>query len=127
VTALFTCGLVLEAALYDLERQEVLALLAEHPFQALDVVVVELPVPRRCAFRIDESLAFQESDLRDRDVRKLLAQQRQDVTDRQVCPPGRHFDSTDQFVVGALTASAPWVTSMPVAGFTPRLQAGRRA
>ena len=76
VTALFTCGLVLEPALYDLERQEVFALLAEHPFQALDVVVVELAVSRRCAFRIDESLAFQESDLRDRDVRKLLAQKR---------------------------------------------------
>jgi hypothetical protein len=122
VTAFYTCGLVLEPALYDLQRQEVLALLAEHPFQALDIVVVELPVTRWCALRIDESLAFEEPDLRNGDVRELLTQKRQDVTDREVGPTRRHFDATT-----ALTALAPWITSVPVSGLTPRLQAGRRA
>jgi hypothetical protein len=72
-------ALVLQPALYDLERQEVLALLTEHPLQALDVVVVEFPVTRRCALRINESLAFEKPDLGDGDVRKLLAQQRQHI------------------------------------------------
>ncbi len=64
-----------------------LALLAEHPLKALHVVVVELPVARRGALGIDESLTFQESDLRNGDVRELLAQQRQYVAYRQVGPP----------------------------------------
>ncbi len=75
---------VVETVLDDLERQEVLALLEKHPAQSIDVLLVELAVARRRALGVDQSLAFQEADLRDGDVGELLAQQGQDVTDRQI-------------------------------------------
>ena len=68
-------ALVLQAVPDDLERQEVLALLAQHPAQPLDVVLVELAVARRRALGVDEALALEEADLRDGDVGELLAQQ----------------------------------------------------
>ncbi len=85
----------LEAALDHLERQEVLALLAQHPSQPFDVVLVELAVPRRGALGVDETLALEEADLRDGDVGELLAQQGEDVPDRQVCPTA-HRPLTDR-------------------------------
>ena len=76
--------LVGQAVPDHLEGQEVLALLAQHPAQPLDVMVVELAVARRRALGVDQALALEESDLRDGDVGELLAQQREDVADRQV-------------------------------------------
>ena len=61
-----------------------LALLAQHPAQALDVVLVELAVPRGRALRVDQALALEEPDLGDGDVGELLPEQGQDVADRQV-------------------------------------------
>jgi hypothetical protein len=78
--------LLLEATLDHLERKEVLTLLAQHPAQPLDVVLVELAISRRGPFRIDETLALEEPDLGDRDVGELLPEQREHVSDRQVRP-----------------------------------------
>jgi hypothetical protein len=75
-----------EASFYDLEGQEVLTLLAKHPSQALHVVVVELPVPRRGPLRIDQPLALQEADLRDGHVGELRLEQAEDIADGQVAP-----------------------------------------
>ena len=75
---------VLEPPLDDLERQEVLLLLVQDPAQPVDVGAVELPVPRRRPLRVDEPLALEEADLRDRDVGELVAQRRQHLTDREV-------------------------------------------
>ena len=71
-------------SLITLQRQEVLALLAQHPPQALDVVLVELAVARGGPLGIDQALALQEADLRDGDVGELLAEQGEDVADGQV-------------------------------------------
>ena len=76
--------LLLEAALDDLQGKEVLALLTEHPAQALDVLLVELAVPRGGAFGVDETLALEEADLRDGDVGELLTQQGEDVADGEI-------------------------------------------
>ena len=57
-----------ESLLDDLQREEVLLLLVQDPAQPGDVGVVELAVPRRRALRVDEALALEEPDLRDRDV-----------------------------------------------------------
>src|SRR5664279_515348 len=90
-----TVGIVVEPILDHLERQEVLPLLAQHPTQSLDVVLVELAVARGRPFGVDQSLALEKADLGDGDVGELLAEQGQDVTDRQVrsrthcCPPLR--------------------------------------
>jgi len=73
---------VLEAALYDPEREEGVALLAKYPSQALYVVVIELPVARRRPLGVNEALAFEEADLRDRDVRELVPEEREDLADR---------------------------------------------
>ena len=75
-----------QAVADDLEREEVLALLAQDPAQPLDVVVVELAVARRRALRVDETLALEETDLRDRDVGELLPQEGEHVADGQVRP-----------------------------------------
>jgi hypothetical protein len=77
---------LLEATLDHLEREEVLALLAQHPAQPLDVMLVELAVTRRGPLGIDETLAFEETDLGDGDVGKFLPEQREHVSDRQVRP-----------------------------------------
>ena len=75
---------VVQAVLDHLEGQEVLPLLAQHPAQALHVVLVELAVARRRALRVDQALALEEPDLGDGDVGELLAEQGQHVPDRQV-------------------------------------------
>jgi hypothetical protein len=75
---------IFEAVLDDLEREEVLSLLLEDPPQSVDVVLVELSVARWRPFRVDQPLALEESDLRDGDVRELLAEQGEDVADGQV-------------------------------------------
>src|SRR5207253_7779188 len=73
-----------EPLLDDLEGQEVLALLAQDEAQALDVGGIELAVSRRRPFGIDEALALEKADLRDRDVGELVAQLVEDVTDGRV-------------------------------------------
>src|SRR5437870_543598 len=77
-----------QSPLDHLEGQEVLALLAQDPAQAGHVVLVELAVARRGALRVEEPLALEEADLRDRDVGELLLQERQHLADRQVRPVG---------------------------------------
>ena len=67
-----------------LERQVLVALHAQDRLQAAHVVVVELPVPRGRALRIDESLGLQEPDLRDRDVGELGLDLDQHLADREV-------------------------------------------
>ena len=75
---------LVEPFLDHLERQEVLALLAQDEAQALDVGRRELAVARRRALGIDEPLALEEADLRDRDVGELRAQLIEHVADRDV-------------------------------------------
>jgi hypothetical protein len=77
-----------------LEREEMLALLAQHPAQALHVGLEELAVPRRRALRVHEALALEEPNFGDGDVRELLAQQRQDVPDGEVRTRGHSFPAT---------------------------------
>src|SRR5664280_3849836 len=62
-----TVGIVVEPVLDHLERQEVLPLLAQHPTQSLDVVLVELAVARGRPFGVDQSLALEKADLGDGD------------------------------------------------------------
>ena len=75
---------LVEALLDDLERQEVLLLLVQDAAQPLDVAVVELAVPRRRALGVDEALALEEADLRDRDVGELVAELVEHLADRRV-------------------------------------------
>src|ERR1039458_4996352 len=63
-----TVGIVVEPILDHLERQEVLPLLAQHPTQSLDVVLVELAVARGRPFGVDQPLALEKADLGDGDV-----------------------------------------------------------
>ena len=57
----------------------------------VEVVGVELPVPRRGALGVDEPLALEEADLRDRDVGELVAELREHLADREVAVvAGRH-------------------------------------
>ena len=58
-------------SLMTFSGQEVVALLGEDPAQPGDVVVVELPVARRRALGVEQPLALEEADLRDRDVGEL--------------------------------------------------------
>ena len=73
-----------EPVLDHLKRQEVFLLLAQDAPQQFDVGVVELPVAGRRTFRLDQSLALEETDLRDRDVRELLDEESEHFTDRQM-------------------------------------------
>ena len=73
-----------DAVLDHPQREVVLALLAQDAAQQFDVVVVELAVSRRRPLRVDQTLALEEADLRDRDVGELLEQQPEHLTDRQV-------------------------------------------
>jgi hypothetical protein len=57
-----------------------LSLLAQDPPQALDVVVIELAVPRGRPLGDEQAAALEEADLRDRDVGELVAEQGKDVT-----------------------------------------------
>ena len=75
---------VVEHLLDHLEWQEVVTLLTQDPPQPLDVGAVELPVAGAGALGGDQTLALEEPDLRDRDVREVLLHQRQDLADRQV-------------------------------------------
>ena len=75
---------VLEAAFDHLEGEEVLALLAEDPAEAIDVGLVELAVTGRRPLGNEQPPALEETDLRDRHVRKLLTQQRENVANGQV-------------------------------------------
>ncbi len=59
-------------------------MLVQDPAQPREVLVVELPVPRRRALGVDQPLALEEADLRDRDVGKLIAQLGQHLADREV-------------------------------------------
>jgi hypothetical protein len=63
-----------------------LPLLAQDPSEALDILLVELSVPGRGPFGIDQALALQKPDLGDGHVGELLAEQREDITDRQIRP-----------------------------------------
>jgi hypothetical protein len=89
---------LLESTLDHLQRQEVLALLAEHPPEALDVALVELAVSRRGPLGVDEPLAFEEPDLGDGDVGEFLAEQSQDVADRKIAAPAHCRDSPGTFI-----------------------------
>ena len=75
---------LVEPLLDHLERQEVVLLLVQDPAQPVDVGLVELPVARRGALGVDEALALEEPDLRDRDVGELLPQHAQHLADREV-------------------------------------------
>ena len=75
---------LVEPLLDHLQRQEVLLLLVQDPAQPGDVGVVELPVARRRPLGVDEALALEEPDLRDRDVGELVAQRREHLADREV-------------------------------------------
>ena len=75
---------LVEPFLDHLQRQEVLALLAQDEAQPLDVGRIELAVARRRALGVDEPLTLEEADLRDRDVGELVAQLVQHVADRRV-------------------------------------------
>ena len=77
-------SLLLQAVLDHLERQEVVALLAQDPAQPLDVGLVELAVARRRALGVEQALALEEPDLGDRDVGELVLEQGEDLADRQV-------------------------------------------
>ncbi len=56
----------------------------QDPPQPLDVVVVELPVARRRALGVEQALALEEADLRDRDVGELVLEQGEHLADREV-------------------------------------------
>ena len=79
----------------DAQRQVVLALLAQDAAQQFDVIVVELAVARRRALRVDQALTFEETDLGDRDVGKLLEKQCEHFTNGEMrhrmrsCPAGQ--------------------------------------
>ncbi len=82
---------LVEAFLDDLQREEVLLLLVQDPAQTGEVGVVELAVPRRRALRVDEPLALEEPDLRDRDVGELVTQFGEHLADREMTVHARPF------------------------------------
>ena len=94
---IFDCP-TLETIAYDPQWEEVLALLAKDDSQQVDIVVVELAVPTCRSLGIDQALALEESDLRNRDVGKLLEQKSEHFADGQVGTVGHHHVSA----VGAL-------------------------
>ena len=72
-----------------LQRKVVLALLAKDESKAIDFCLAELPVTRRRALRLDQSLALKEANLGNRDVGELLKQESEHFADREVIL-GRH-------------------------------------
>jgi len=72
-------------------------LLAQDPPQPFDVRLVELAVAGRCALGVEQTLALEEPDLRDRDVRELLLEERENFADREVgaWPAVRRRSATD--------------------------------
>ncbi len=85
---------VSEAVTDDLQGEEVLALLAQDPAQTLDVVVEELAVSRGRTLGVDQALALEEPDLRDRDVGELLPEEGQDVTDGEIAAAAHSLPAT---------------------------------
>src|SRR5439155_20156907 len=71
-----------------LERKELFALQTEDEPESLDVVVTELSVPRLRALRLDQSLALEEADLRDGDVREQVLEHVEHFPDREVRTAG---------------------------------------
>src|SRR5262245_685692 len=65
------------------ERQELVPLQPQDRPQAVDVLVAVEPVAAGRAARREEALILEVPDLGDRDVRKLLAEERADRPDRQ--------------------------------------------
>ena len=101
-------GIVVQPVLDHLERQEVLPLLAEHPAQALHIVLVELPVARRGPLGVHQSLTLQKADLRDGDVGEFLSQERQHVADGQIRPAAHRASApTATLGTGALIRPRP--------------------
>src|ERR1700722_1870251 len=91
LAALIVVGILVEVvtvltqtASDDLEGEKVLPLLAQDPPQPFDVVLIELAVSRGGPLGIDETLAFEEPDLGDGDVRELLPKEGKDLADREV-------------------------------------------
>jgi len=82
-----------KAAPDDLEREEVLSLLAKDPAEALDVVVVELAIAGWCSLGVDQPLALQEANLGDRHVWELIAQQSEHLADGKMSSLS-HAEST---------------------------------
>ena len=113
----------LDAVLDHLERQEVLALLAEDAAQEFHVVAVELAVTRRRAFRIDQALALEEPDLGDRDIGELLEQQGEHLTDGEVSVDrrGRRLSHRDvrRRRVGTCRSAARHRGATPSGRFAP--------
>ena len=68
-------------------------LLAQNEPQPVEIAVVELAIARRRALGIDESLTLEKADLGDRDVGKLLEQQPEYFTDREVRPLVEHHSA----------------------------------
>src|SRR5581483_9649287 len=106
-----------EALLDHPQREEVVALLLEDPTQAFDVGLVELPVARRRALGVEQPLALEEADLRDGDVRELLLQEREDLTDRQMGALGHRPPAAPYWLGPAKNASLnfPIWSSSPLA------------
>jgi hypothetical protein len=71
--------LTFESSLDDLEREEILPLLAEDPPEPVHVVVVELAIARWRPFGDQQAAALEKANLGDRDVREFLPQEREDV------------------------------------------------
>ena len=62
------------------------ALEAKDEAEAFDIGVVELPVPRGRALGLDQSLGFEEADLRDADIGEICTYSVQHLADAQVVP-----------------------------------------
>jgi hypothetical protein len=93
---------IVEPVLDHLQGQEVLPLLAEDPTQAFHIVLVELPVPGRGPLGVDQALALEKPDLGDGDVGKLLSEQGEDVSYRQVRTRAHHLSPSPADVCGAI-------------------------
>ena len=70
------------------QRQELVALQAQDRLQALEVVLAEQPVAALRAARRQQPLVLEVADLRDRDVRELVAQPAHDLADPEEPLPG---------------------------------------
>ncbi len=101
----------------DLQGQEVLTLLAEHPTESFDVMLEELAVPRGGSLGVDQTLALEEADFGDGDVGELLAEQRQDITDGEVRPAAHSLPATRY-----TSLNLPIWTSSPGASFTSSMR-----
>jgi hypothetical protein len=77
-----------QPVLDHLEWQVLVALHPQDLLQLVNVLVVELPVPRGRPLRIDQPLGFEEADLRDRDVGELRLHRYQDLADGLVAARG---------------------------------------